>query len=51
MISLMCRISINDTNDLILKAERDLQKTNLQLPKGREVGEDKLGIWDSDIDQ
>ena len=49
----MCRISINDTNDLILKAERDsqLQKTNLQLPKGRVVGENKLGIWDSDIDQ
>ena len=40
MISLICEIQKNDTNELIYKAEIDsqIQKTNSQLPKGREVG-------------
>ena len=39
----------NDTNELIYKTETDsqIQKTNLQLPKGKEMeGRDKLGGWD-----
>ena len=48
MISLICGIEKNDTNELIYKTEIDSQtlKTNLQLPKGKGGRRDKLGIWD-----
>ena len=48
MISFMCGILKNGTNDLISKTEIELQmqKTNLQLPGGKESGMDKLGDWD-----
>ena len=40
-----------NTNEFIYKTETDsqTQKTNLQLPKGRKQGRDKLGIWDYQI--
>ena len=45
MISLICEILKNDTNELIYKTEADsqTQKTNLGLPKGKQ-GRDKLGV-------
>ena len=48
MISLICGILRNDTNELIYKTETDSQrqKTNLRLPKGKGGGRDKLGGWD-----
>ena len=49
MISLIYRIwKKKDTSEFTYKAERDLwtKKTNLQLPKGKEKGRDKLGAWD-----
>ena len=48
MISLTCGIFKNDANELIYKTETDsqTQKTNLQLPKGKGRGRDKLGGWD-----
>ena len=49
MISLICGILKNDTNELIYKTEIDsqTQKTNLWLPKGKGGGwRDKLGVWD-----
>ena len=50
MISLMCGINKNDTNELTYKTETDsqTQKINLWLPKG-EGGRDKLGVWDQQI--
>ena len=41
MISLICRIYKNDTNELIYKTEIDsqTQATNLWLPKGKGVRE------------
>ena len=38
MVSLICGILKNDTNELIYKTEIDsqIQKTNLSLPKGKE---------------
>ena len=41
MISLICEILKNDTNELIYKIEIDsqTQKTNLWLPKGKGEGE------------
>ena len=38
MISLICEILKNDTNELIYKTEADsqTQKTNLGLPKGKQ---------------
>ena len=49
MISLICGILKNDTNELIYKTEIDsqLKKTNLWLPKG-EGGEGNLGLIDRD---
>ena len=46
MISLICGILKNDTNELIYKTETDQQtsKTNLWLPKG--TSRDGLGVWD-----
>ena len=47
MISLKWNLK-NDTNELIYKREIDsqIQKINLQLPKGKGAGEgDKLGVW------
>ena len=35
----------HDTNEPIYKTEAD-SKTNLQLPKGKCEGRDKLRIWD-----
>ena len=48
MISLMCGIQKYNTNKLIYKTEIDsqTQKANLQLPKEKGVGRDKLGVWD-----
>ena len=48
MISLICGIFKNDTNELICKKEIDSQKqkTNLWLPKGKWIKRDKLGAWD-----
>ena len=45
MMSLICGSKKNDTNELIYKMETGLQtlKTNLLLPKGKDVGRDKLG--------
>ena len=45
MISLICGIQKNDTNELIYKTEIDpqTQKTNLWLPKGKGGKRDKLG--------
>ena len=47
LISLICRIFKNDTNELIYKTERDSQslKTKLLLPKGKGGGRNKLAIW------
>ena len=38
----------NNTNETTFKAKTDsqTQKTNVQLPKGKEGGRDKLGVWD-----
>ena len=38
----------NGTNEHIYKTENDsqTQKANLWLPKGKDDGRDKLGIWD-----
>ena len=38
----------SNNNKLIYKAETDsqIQKTKLWLPKRKEKGEDKLGVWD-----
>ena len=46
MISLICEIEKNDTNELIYKTETGSQtsKTNLWLPKGKNVGVGKLGV-------
>ena len=43
MISLICGILKNDTNELIYETEIDsqTQKTNLWLPKGIEAGEEE----------
>ena len=40
-----------DTNELLYKTERDLQtqKTNLWLPKEKEVGKNKLGVWNQQM--
>ena len=48
MISLICGILNNDTNELIDKTEIDshTQKINLWLPKGKEGRKDKFRIWD-----
>ena len=42
---------IYDTGEVIYKTETDsqTQKTNLWLPKGIVAGEDKLGIWDQQM--
>ena len=39
MISLICGILKNDTNELIYKIETQTSKTNLWLPKGKGWGE------------
>ena len=39
-------VNKNDTNELIYKANRLTEKTDLQLPEGKGGGRDKLGIWD-----
>ena len=46
-ITYMCNLK-KDTNELIYRREANSQtsKTNLWLPKGKEVGRDKLGVWD-----
>ena len=46
MISLICGIEKNGTNELIYKTETEsqMQKTNLWLPG--DGGRDKLGDWD-----
>ena len=31
------------------KKQTHRQKTNLRLPEGKELGRDKLGIWDEQI--
>ena len=53
MISLICGILKNDTNELIYKTVTDsqTQKTNLWLPKGKGGGQrrNKLGVWDQQI--
>ena len=38
----------SNTNESVYKTEIDSQtsKTNLWLPKGKEVGGGKLGVWD-----
>ena len=48
MISLICGIQKNDTNELVYKAEVDPQTENkLTVTKGeRWLGRDKLGVWD-----
>ena len=48
MISLICGIQKNGTNELIYKTEIEsqMQKTNLWLPGGKVKGRDKLGDWD-----
>ena len=49
MISLICGILKNDTNELIYKTETDSKtsKTNLWSPKWKGWGRrDKLGVWD-----
>ena len=40
-----------DTNELIYKTEThsQTQKTNLWLPKGKNGGRGKLGVWDQQI--
>ena len=43
MISLLCGIKKNDTNELIYKTEIDSQKTTYGYQKGK--GRD-IGIWD-----
>ena len=47
MISLICGIFKNGTNELIYKTEikSQMQKTNLWLPRLKQ-GRDKLGDWD-----
>ena len=47
MLSLMWDLKY-DTNELTYKMEMDsqTQKTNLGLPRGKEVGRDKLGVRD-----
>ena len=47
IISLICGIQKNGTDELICKAEiqSQMQKTNLWLP-GDKGGRDKLGNWD-----
>ena len=52
MISFICGILKNDTNELIYKTEIDsqIQKTNLWLPKGKGGGEGQisdLGLTDT----
>ena len=49
MISLICGIFENDTNELNYKRAIDTHstKTNLRLPKRKEG--DKLGVWDKYI--
>ena len=50
MISLICRIKKNDTNEFTYKTATDSQtsKTNSQLPKGKGMG---VGInWEFGID-
>ena len=46
MISLICGILKNDTNELFYKTETgsQTQKTNLRLPKGKE-GKGSIGNW------
>ena len=48
MISLICGIQKDDTNELIYKTETDSQtsKTNLWLTKCKSGGRDKLRVWD-----
>ena len=48
MISRICRILKNDTDELIYETGIDsqTQKTNLWLPKGKARRRDKLGVWD-----
>ena len=47
MISLICGIQKNGTDDLICKAEIEtqMQRTNLWIPRG-EGERDELGDWD-----
>ena len=47
MISLICRIFLNDTNELIYKTERIAKLENkFMVTKGEGAGRDKLGVWD-----
>ena len=45
MMSLICGILKNDTNELIYKTDSQTQKTNLWLPKGKGWGRGKLAVW------
>ena len=46
IISLICGIQKNDTDELICKTEIEtqMQRTNIQIPSG-EGGWDELGVW------
>ena len=46
MISLICGILKNGTNEFFYKTETEsqMQKTNLWLPKGKEREQDKFGV-------
>ena len=50
LISLVCGIWKNGTDELICKAEIEsqIQRTNLWTPKGQEQGEE-LGDWDRHV--
>ena len=45
MISLICGILKNDTNELIHKTDAQTERAKLWLPEGKS-GRDKLGVWD-----
>ena len=47
MILFLCGIIKNDKNELVYPTEIDpqTQTPNLWLPKGKEMGKNKLGVW------
>ena len=48
IITHICGIQKNGIDDLICKAEIEtqMQKTNVWIPRGKEVGREELGDWD-----
>ena len=49
MISLICTIFFNDTNELVYKTERMEELENkFMVTKGEGAGRDKLGVWDEE---